>query len=74
VETESNQRGPAQWIGQARTFLEEVRAEVRKVTWPSQQEYTYGTIGVIVIVALLTLVLGVVDFSLAKLIQLVMPS
>jgi len=74
VETESTRRSPGQWIGQAREFLVEVRAELRKVTWPTQQEYTYGTIGVLVIVALLTVVLGVVDFGLAKLIQLVMPS
>jgi len=67
------QMSPAQWIGQARQFTDEVRAEVRKVTWPTQKEAVAGTIGVLVIVAVLTVVLGVVDFVLAKLVQLVMP-
>jgi preprotein translocase subunit SecE len=64
---------PVEWIGQSRQFLEEVRAELRKVTWPSRQEYMGGTIGVLVIVAILTLVLGVVDFGLAEIIQLIVP-
>ncbi len=64
---------PAEWISQSRTFLEEVRAELRKVTWPSRQEYVGGTIGVLMIVSILTVVLGVVDFALAKVIQLVVP-
>jgi preprotein translocase subunit SecE len=63
---------PGEWIRQSREFLEEVRAELRKVTWPTQKEYVGGTIGVLVIVILLTAVLGSVDYVLAKIIQLVM--
>jgi preprotein translocase subunit SecE len=62
---------PEQWIGQSREFLEEVRAELRKVTWPTQKEYVGGTIGVLVIVFVLTVFLGVEDLLLAKIIQLV---
>jgi preprotein translocase subunit SecE len=64
---------PAEWIDQSREFLEEVRAEFRKVTWPAQKEYVGGTIGVLVIVLLLTVVLGGADWCLAKIIQLSMP-
>jgi len=63
---------PGEWIGQSREFLEEVRAELRKVTWPTQKEYVGGTIGVIVIVAILTTFLGVEDYVLAKVMQLLM--
>jgi len=63
---------PGEWIGQSREFLEEVRAELRKVTWPTQKEYVGGTIGVLVIVLVLTVVLGLEDYVLAKIIQLVM--
>ena len=63
---------PGEWIGQSREFLEEVRAELRKVTWPTQKEYVGGTIGVLVIVFVLTVVLGLEDYVLAKIIQLVM--
>jgi preprotein translocase subunit SecE len=60
---------PGEWIRQSREFLEEVRAEMRKVTWPTQKEYVGGTIGVLIIVGVLTLFLGVEDYLLAKIIQ-----
>jgi preprotein translocase subunit SecE len=63
---------PGEWIGQSREFLEEVRAELRKVTWPTQKEYVGGTIGVLIIVAILTCFLGFEDYALAKIIQLFM--
>jgi preprotein translocase subunit SecE len=30
--------GPLEWWGRSRTFLDEVRAELRRVTWPSRPE------------------------------------
>jgi len=63
---------PGEWIGQSREFLDEVRAELRKVTWPTQKEYVGGTIGVLVIVSVLTFFLGLEDWALAKIIQLFM--
>jgi preprotein translocase subunit SecE len=30
--------GPLEWWGRGRTFLGEVRAELRRVTWPSRAE------------------------------------
>ena len=67
------ERSPAAWIQGARTYLSEVRAEFGKVTWPSQKEYVGGTIGVLVIVALITLVLGVMDLGLAQVMQWIVP-
>jgi preprotein translocase SecE subunit len=64
---------PADWVRDGRQFLTEVQAEFKKVTWPSQQEYTYGTIGVIVVVAIVTLVLGSADFVLGKVVQAILP-
>jgi preprotein translocase subunit SecE len=64
---------PAVWIASARTYLSEVRAEFWKVTWPSQKEYVGGTIGVLVIVALITLVLGVMDLGLGQIMQWIVP-
>lgn len=65
---------PGDWVREGRQFLIEVQAEFKKVTWPSQQEYVYGTIGVIVVVAIVTVVLGSADFVLGKLVQAVLPS
>jgi preprotein translocase subunit SecE len=64
---------PAVWYSQSAQFLTEVRAEYRKITWPSQKEAMAGTIGVLVLVAIMTVVLSVVDLVLGQLIQLVLP-
>ena len=64
---------PAVWYSQSAQFLTEVRAEYRKITWPSQKEAMAGTIGVLVLVAVMTVVLSVVDLVLGQLIQLVLP-
>ena len=63
---------PATWVRDFRQYLVEVRAEFRKITWPSQREYVGGTIGVVVIVAFLTLVLGLVDLGLAQIMERVL--
>ena len=64
---------PAIWYSESRQFLTEVRAEYRKVTWPSQKEAIAGTIGVVVLVVIMTAVLSSVDLILGQLIQLVLP-
>ena len=64
---------PTTWWGDAVQFLTEVRTEFRKVTWPSQKEAVGGTIGVLVIVAVVTGALSVVDLVLGQLIQLIAP-
>ena len=52
--------------------MSDVRTEFRKVTWPSQREYVGGTVGVVVIVAILTLVLGLIDMGLSQIMELVL--
>jgi preprotein translocase subunit SecE len=68
------QWNPAVWYADGRQFLLEVRAEFRKVTWPSQKEAVAGTVGVLVVVVALTAGLSIVDFVLGQLIRLVLPS
>ena len=64
---------PAIWYSDSKQFLVEVRAEYRKVTWPSQKEAMAGTIGVVVLVLIMTAVLSGVDLVLSQLIRLVLP-
>ena len=64
---------PAVWYSESRQFITEVRAEYRKITWPSQKEAISGTIGVVVLVVIMTAVLSSVDLVLGQLIQLVLP-
>jgi preprotein translocase subunit SecE len=51
----------------------DVRGELRKVTWPQRREAVGGTLGVLIVVAVITLVLGLVDAVLAKLVEVVLP-
>jgi preprotein translocase subunit SecE len=63
----------AGWVDATRQYFVDVRNELNKVTWPQRQEAVGGTIGVLVIVGVITLVLSVVDLSLSKLVEWVLP-
>jgi preprotein translocase subunit SecE len=69
---EAMQWNPVDWIGQSRQFLLEVRTEFRKVTWPTQKETIAGTVGVLVIVAVLTGVLSAMDLVLSQVMRWVL--
>ena len=56
-------------ISKAFTFLHEVKAEVKKVTWPTRREAIGGTAVVLVVVFLVALFLGIVDSLLSKIVQ-----
>ena len=55
-----------------KSFLIEVRAELRKVTWPSWKGTVASTSVVLVVVLIVSLFLGIVDFGLTKLIRLIL--
>jgi preprotein translocase subunit SecE len=65
---------PATWVRQSVQFVTEVRAEFRKVTWPTQKEAVAGTVGVVIVVSVLTAGLSLVDLALGQLIRLILPS
>ncbi len=52
-------------------FLREVRVELRKVTWPSRKQTIGSTAVVLLMVIMVSIFLGIVDFSLSSLIRLV---
>jgi len=58
---------PAVWFRDARQYVLDVRSEFRKLTWPTQREYVGGTIGILVIVAVMAAVLGGIDVVLGSL-------
>ena len=67
------QWNPAIWVRDARQYLLDVRTEFRKLTWPTQREYVGGTIGVIAIVAILSVALGGLDVALGALMRAILP-
>ncbi len=53
-------------------FFREVKVELNKVTWPTRKQTTGTTIVVIVFVFIVAAFLGVFDYSLSKLVQVVL--
>jgi preprotein translocase subunit SecE len=51
-------------------FLKEVRLELGKVAWSTRQELIDSTIVVIVVTAILTAFIGVIDILLSKLLSI----
>ena len=56
-------------LSKAIEFLNEVKVEVKRVTWPSRKEAMGGTMVVLVVVFLVALFLGLVDAVLSKIVQ-----
>jgi preprotein translocase subunit SecE len=56
----------------ATEFLREVKVELKKVTWPTRKQTTGTTIVVIIFVFILAVFLGIFDYSLSKLVQVVL--
>jgi preprotein translocase subunit SecE len=60
------------FIARSREYVNEVQGEFNKITWPPQPEWVNGTIAVVVVVALIATFLGVVDFGLSRMMQMVL--
>ncbi|MBU2645950.1 MAG: preprotein translocase subunit SecE [bacterium] len=54
-----------------RKFISDVKAEFKKVTWPTREQTLKQTGVVLVIVALTGIFLGMVDFGLSGLVKMI---
>ncbi len=61
------------WITRIKSFLEQAKGELKKVTYPSQRDVLVTCGSVIFIVIIISLFLGVVDIVLAKIINFILP-
>jgi len=59
-------------IGKANEFLTNVKAELKKVTWPSKKDTYASTMVVIVLVLISAVFLGGVDIILSRLLRLIL--
>jgi preprotein translocase subunit SecE len=66
------QTGEPNFVQKAIDFLTEVKVELKKVTWPTRKQVTGTTIVVIIFVFVVAAFLGLFDFGLAKLVQVVL--
>ena len=55
-----------------KTFLQEFKTEMKKVSWPPRRETMSSTSVVIVTVLIIVVFLGLVDFALGKIVQSVL--
>ncbi|MGZ3494067.1 MAG: preprotein translocase subunit SecE [Syntrophales bacterium] len=53
-------------------FLKEAKIELKKVTWPTPRQTIASTSVVIIVVIIVSMFLGIVDFGLAKAIRMVL--
>ncbi len=60
-------------LAKAKTFYQEVREELHKVTWPTRKETVATTWVVVVIIVIISLYLGVCDLLLNKLMRGILP-
>ncbi len=67
------QWNPVIWINDGKQFAVEVRSEFKKITWPAQKEAVGGTIGVVVIVIVITTALSMVDLVLGRALHFFLP-
>ena len=53
-------------------FVKEARVELKKVTWPTPKQTMASTAVVIILVFILSVILGIFDFVLAKAVKLIL--
>ncbi len=53
-------------------FLSDAKVELKRVTWPSRKQTMASTFVVILIVFIMAIYFGIIDFGLAKLIKLIL--
>jgi preprotein translocase subunit SecE len=64
--------GEPNFIEKAKTFLDEVNNERKKVVWPAKNQIVASTVVVIILVVIVSSCLGVFDLILNSLISLVL--
>jgi preprotein translocase subunit SecE len=53
-----------------KNFLKEAKIELKKVTWPTPKQTIASTSVVIMVVVIVSIFLGIVDFGISKIIRL----
>ena len=56
-------------LKRTRSFLTDVRVELKKVTWPSRQDTISSTGVVLVVVFIISFYLGIIDILLSRMVS-----
>ena len=57
-------------FAKVKQFLKEAKIELKKVTWPTPKQTLASTSVVIIVVVIISVFLGIVDFGLSKIIRM----
>lgn len=58
-------------LADTQKFFQEVKAEAKKVSWPERKETAQATLMVVVMVVVISAFLGLVDWGLSSLVEMV---
>ncbi len=72
VEKAATEAGTGNLFTRGVEFFREVKVELKKVTWPTRKQTTGTTIVVILFVFVVAAFLGLFDYSLSRLVQVVL--
>jgi preprotein translocase subunit SecE len=53
-------------------FLKEAKGELKKVAWPTPKQTMASSLFVIILVFIIAIILGIIDFALAKAVKLLL--
>jgi preprotein translocase subunit SecE len=56
----------------AKQFIKEVKSELKKVVWPTRKDTIASTSVVVILVLIIALFLGLVDFGLSRVIRIIL--
>jgi preprotein translocase subunit SecE len=62
----ANEDGPSTWLPRLQAYVDELRREMRLVTWPNRAQVRSTTAVVLVTVFAFAVFFGIVDFVLAS--------
>ncbi len=69
---EGSSSGMAAKAGAFKEYLEESKAEIKKVVWPTRKETVATCIAVLALVAVMSVYLGLVDLGLTHLVKFIL--
>ncbi len=72
AEKPEGQPGAGALFAKTAEFLREVKVELKKVVWPTRKQTTGTTVVVVIFVFIVAVFLGIFDYGLAKLVQVVL--
>lgn len=71
TKSDAPKAGLSEKISAAGEYFEEAKVELKKVTWPTKAEVRVTTFAVLILVVVMSIFLGIIDFGLVNLVKLI---